>query len=221
VIRVGLEPEPGCVVESTADAVTHLSGLDVDHLGVCLDTAHLATGFEETGGALTALAEAGIPVVKAQASAALLVEDPADPATRAALADYAEDRFLHQVRECRGSADSNRVQARDDLDEAMGGRRPLPGRAPWRVHFHVPVHAEPEPPLRSTRDHLARSLEALVGGRQAAVHHLEVETYTWGVLPPSARPADDSALVDGIAAEVGWVADRLAVLGLERMEDLT
>ena len=112
------------------------------------------------------------------------------------------------------------MQARDDLDVAMGGHRPLPGRAPWRVHFHVPVHAEPAPPLRSTRDHLARSLAAMVGGQRAAVHHLEVETYTWGVLPPSARPADDPALIDGIAAEVSWVADQLTDLGLERMEDV-
>ncbi|MBD8870636.1 metabolite traffic protein EboE [Nocardioides donggukensis] len=210
-IRVGLEPEPGCVVETTRDAVRRLSGLDPDHVGVCLDTCHLATAFEDGAEALDRLDAAGLSVVKVQASAALHADDPGDPDTRAALAAYAEDRFLHQTRECRGP----RVDGRDDLSDALAGPRPLPAERAWRVHFHVPVHADPAPPLRSTRDHLADSLRALVGGAEARVDHLEVETYTWGVLPPGQRPDGDGQLVDGIAAEVAWVRDRLVECGLE------
>lgn len=213
-IRVGLEPEPGCVIDTTTDAVERLAGVvDSDSVGVCLDTCHLATGFEEGSDAVRRITDAGLRVVKAQASAALHAEDPTDPTTRAALSAYVEDKFLHQVRERRGA----RVDGRDDLPAALTGRRPLPGRNPWRVHFHVPVHADPAPPLTSTRDHLVSSLAALVGGVRPVTRHLEVETYTWSVLPPGSRPHDSAGLVAGIAAEVGWVRDRLLDLGLDQI----
>ncbi|MEO5665713.1 MAG: metabolite traffic protein EboE [Nocardioides sp.] len=213
-IRVGLEPEPGCVIDTTADAVERLAGLvDTDTIGVCLDTCHLATGFEEGADAVRRVTEAGLSVVKAQASAALHAQDPSSPEVRAALAAYAEDRFLHQVREPRGA----RVERRDDLPAALGGRRPLPGKHPWRVHFHVPVHAEPAAPLTSTSAHLADSLGALVGGDHPVTRHVEVETYTWSVLPEASRPTDAQGLVTGIAAEVAWVRDRLLEHGLEQI----
>ncbi|HEU4544284.1 MAG TPA: metabolite traffic protein EboE [Jiangellaceae bacterium] len=210
-VRVGLEPEPGCVVETTADAVERLAGIDAEHLGICLDTCHLATAFEDAASAVTALTGAGLPIVKAQPAAALHVADPASPAARSALADFAEDRFLHQVREQHGG---NRLLERDDLPDALEGSRPLPGRSPWRVHFHVPVHAELQRPLQSTRGELAAALAVLVGGDAPVTDHLEVETYTWSVLPPDQRPANDSELIAGLAAELGWVRDRLTELGL-------
>jgi len=213
-VRVGLEPEPGCAVETVDDAVQRLTGLDQAYVGICVDTCHLATAFEDGPDALARLTEAGLGAVKAQASAALHAEDPADPATRAALASYAEDRFLHQTREQTAGG----VAGRDDLDEALTGHSPLPGRRPWRVHFHVPLHAHPEPPLSSTRTHLETSLAGLVGGDYPVTDHIEIETYTWSVLPPTLRPEDDAGLVAGIAAEVSWVRDRFLGLGLEALE---
>ncbi len=213
-IRVGLEPEPGCVVETTTQAVERLAGLDPDLLGICVDTCHLATQFEEGPAALQRLAGAGLAVVKAQASAALHAEHPGDQDTRAALGTFVEDRFLHQTREWH----SGRVIGRDDLGDALGGDRPLAAAQPWRVHFHVPLHADLEPPLTSTRDHLVESLGALVGGERPVTDHLEVETYTWGVLPPGLRPQDDAGLVAGIAGEVAWVRDRLLDLGLTLLD---
>ena len=210
-IRVGIEPEPGCVVETTADAARHLAGIDAEYLGICLDTCHLATAFEDATTALAALDEAGLPVVKAQLAAALHVERPRTPESRAALAGFAEDRFLHQVHEAGGDG----VLSRDDLPEALDGARPLPGDRPWRVHFHVPVHAEPDGPLRSTSADLVAAAEALLGGERALTNHLEVETYTWSVLPEHQRPTDDAGLVAGLAAELGWTRDRLHELGLE------
>jgi hypothetical protein len=179
---------------------------------VCLDTCHLATAFEDAAEAVAALESAGLSVVKAQPAAALHVAEPSSPAARAALEAFAEDRFLHQVRERHGGG---RLLERDDLPDALGGARPLPGRSPWRIHFHVPVHAEPQPPLQSTRDELAAALTVLVGGESPVTDHLEVETYTWSVLPPGQRPADDRELIKGLAAELGWVRDRLTDLGLE------
>lgn len=208
-IRVGLEPEPGCVVETTQEAVTRLDSVDREWIGVCLDLCHLAVGFEDPVEALRRLDAAGLDVVKAQPAAALVVDDPRDPATRAALQEYAEDRFLHQVRQ----EGRSRLVARDDLPQALDGERPMRGGTPWRVHFHVPVHADPRPPLRNSRDDLRASLGALLGGPRARVDHLEVETYTWSVLPGGA-PTDDDELARGLASELAWVRDELVDLGL-------
>jgi len=209
-VRVGLEPEPGCVVETTAQAARELAGIDTEHLGVCVDTAHLATVFEEPAEAMERLAAAGLPVVKAQVSAALVIDDPADPASRAVLEEFVEDRFLHQVREPTPAG----VVGRDDLPEALG-QEPLPAEGPWRVHFHLPLHSAPRGPLGSTTASLRASLGALVGGPRPLTDHLEVETYTWAVLPPDQRPADDAGLVAGIAAELRHARGELLSLGLE------
>jgi sugar phosphate isomerase/epimerase len=223
-VRVGLEPEPGCLLETAADAadlVGWLRDLDPALVGITVDTCHLAVGFEEVADGLARLDDAGLDVVKVQVSAALHAERPDEAATRDALAGWAEARFLHQTRELV----DGRVDGRDDLDEALGlpgaGGRALPGRSAWRVHSHVPLHADPEPPLTSTRPHLQAGLAALVGGDHPVADHLEVETYTWGVLPPALRPSDDAGLVAGIAAELAWARDHLVSLGLDALEGAT
>ncbi|MCW6007361.1 metabolite traffic protein EboE [Micromonospora sp. CPCC 205371] len=193
-IRVGFEPEPGCVVETTAQAAAALSGVDTEWLGVCLDLAHLACAWEDPGEALDRLAAAGLPVVKVQVSAALEAADPAGAA--GVLRRYVEPRFLHQTRSALGAA-------ADDLDEALDTQ--LPG--PWRVHYHVPLHAEPAAPLTSTVPVLRAALRELV--RRDACDHFDVETYTWGVLPEEARPRTDADIAAGIAAELAFARNEL------------
>jgi sugar phosphate isomerase/epimerase len=201
VVRVGFEPEPGCVVETTADAGRHLSDLDTEWLGVCLDLAHLACAWEDPGEALARLERAGLPVVKVQVSAALGADDPV--AAEETLRRYAEPRFLHQTRGRDG-------HGTDDLDAALDDR--LPG--PWRVHYHVPLHAAPAPPLHSTLPVLRDALRELLAGPAARCDHLDVETYTWGVLPADLRPDTPDELAAGIAAELAFARDELYALGL-------
>ncbi|WP_298330213.1 metabolite traffic protein EboE [Haloactinopolyspora sp.] len=211
-IRVGLEPEPGCVVETVHDAVERLGGVDTERIGVCVDACHLAVEFESPDSALAELAGSGLSVVKAQASAALQIDEPGSTTAQAALRAYAEDRFLHQVREW----SRDRKAGRDDLPEALGGPAALPGEGPWRVHFHVPVHEHPDPPLRVTQEHLTDTLGGLFGAAGAVTDHVEVETYTWSVLPQGRRPAGEAGLIDGLAAELRWTARRLTEdFGLE------
>jgi sugar phosphate isomerase/epimerase len=209
-IRICLEPEPGCVIESTADAVRFFGGPLADaartaddaaavraHLGICFDTCHQAVAFEDPGASLTALAAAGIAVGKAQLSSALELADPADDSARARLASFDEPRFLHQARARGGRAEI-------DLAPAL---RSLPRSEPWRVHFHVPIDRAVTGALTTTQGELLRAIEVL--RQTGATDHFEVETYTWSVLPPGERPLDDEGLAAGLARELAWARARL------------
>ncbi|MFD9980428.1 metabolite traffic protein EboE [Streptomyces massasporeus] len=211
-IRVGLEPEPGCVVETTHDAIAPLTAIGHERIGICVDTCHLATSFEDPHTALDALTAAGVPVVKSQLSAALHAEHPHLPEVREALAAFAEPRFLHQTRTSTAAG----LRATDDLDEALAGHA-LPDASPWRSHFHVPLHAAPAAPLTSTLPVLKSALTRLVGGPAPLTRHLEVETYTWQALPPELRPKGRTQLAEGIAAELTLARDLLTDLGLKEL----
>lgn len=210
-VRVALEPEPGCIVETTAQALDVLADLRAEHLGMCLDTCHLAVQFESPTAAVAAAVASYVPVVKAQVACALRVADPADAATRQALAAFDEPRFLHQTRTRTGDG----VAGVDDLHEALAGG--LPDDGEWRVHFHTAIHADPGGPLGTTQDDLREALGALVGAPVPVTQHLEVETYTWTVLPAQLRPSDDAALADSLAAELAWARDELLTLGLDAL----
>ncbi|GGZ33178.1 xylose isomerase [Streptomyces inusitatus] len=211
-IRVGLEPEPGCAVETTADAIEPLTAIGSPRIGVCVDTCHLATSFEDPATALTRLTNAGITIPKAQLSAALHAEEPHLPDVRTALAAFAEPRFLHQTRTRTAAG----LRGTDDLDEALN-QEALPDGAPWRAHFHVPLHAPPAPPLTSTLPVLQDTLTRLVGQAAPLARHLEVETYTWQALPTALRPRNRAQLADGIAAELALARDLLTGLGLKEL----
>ncbi|UIX29714.1 metabolite traffic protein EboE [Streptomyces sp. GQFP] len=211
-IRVGLEPEPGCTVETTADAIAPLTAIGHDRIGICVDTCHLATSFEDPHTALDALTEARVPVVKSQLSAALHAEHPHLPEVREALAAFDEPRFLHQTR----TATAAGLRGTDDLGEALKGDT-LPDASAWRAHFHVPLHAAPAAPLTSTLPVLKSALTRLVGGPHPLTRHLEVETYTWQALPPELRPRARAQLADGIAAELTLARDLLTDLGLKEL----
>ena len=218
VVRVAVEPEPGCVLDTVEDVVAWLAarpGVDREHVGVCLDTCHLAVSFADPAAAVARITGAGLRVVKVQASAALHLADPSAPGARDAVGQFVEKRYIHQVRELSPDGD---VLPVDDLPDALGlgVGGGLPGEGPWRVHFHVPLHHEPAPPLTATTDVLRAAVEAVRAAPHGDEAHLDVETYTWAVLPPGS-PAFVSAgaapggepLVAGIAAELRWAADHL------------
>lgn len=202
-VRIAFEPEPGCIIENTTQAADLLRDADTTRLGVCLDLAHLACAWEDPAEALARLRDARVPVVKTQVSAALASDDPI--ADKDVLDDYVEPRFLHQTRGDDGLS-------ADDLDEALDHND---GR-PWRIHYHVPIHADPVPPLRATTDVLTGALKELVGGPTAVCDHLDVETYTWGVLPAGLRPQTPADLAAGIAAELAYARTLLEKLEMTR-----
>jgi sugar phosphate isomerase/epimerase len=210
-IALALEPEPGCVLETIDEAVAFfrdslfsergvarfasLAGLSRGdaasrlrvHLGLCLDACHAAVEFEDPAQLLAALEQAGIGIKKLQISSGLRVPRVDDRA-RQALAAFTEDTYLHQTVERRGGV----LTRYRDLPEAMAAAR-FDGESEWRIHFHVPVFLERYGSLESTQGFL-RELLGLHRERPISAH-LEVETYTWDVLPAELRAEEVTAAI--------------------------
>jgi sugar phosphate isomerase/epimerase len=197
-VLLAVEPEPGCVLETTSEVAALLEEVDRPHVQACLDTAHMAVQFEDPATAVKTLAGR---LAKAQVASALHVDDPV--ADRTLLEAHDEPRFLHQTRQ------RDLAAGTDDLADALAGG--LDPSQPWRAHVHLPLHVAE----CTTQDEVRVALHALVGGPAPVTRCLEVETYTWTVLPEQLRPRDDAGLVAGLAAELRWTREQLLDLGLE------
>jgi sugar phosphate isomerase/epimerase len=227
VITCALEPEPCCLLETTAEAVsfvtTHLfgaaavadfsklTGLNVSraeetlrqHLGVCLDACHAAVEFENPDDVLCTLRDAGIRILKIQLSAGLRISC-LDKDTLTALQPFAESTYLHQVIERTGSELTRYVDLPLALQAANErGERGAHNRE-WRIHFHVPLFLERLGPFENTQPFLTRLLQLQV--EWTPTTHLEIETYTWDVLPEEYRRMP---VVDVITREIQWVIGAL------------
>jgi hypothetical protein len=223
-IVLALEPEPCCLLETVAETVTFfhdhlysrraaanlasLAGLEADeaeralhrHVGACLDLCHAAVEFEDPATCFGALARAGIPIAKMQVTAGLRIPRVTADAV-AALRGLDEPVYLHQVVE-RGAGTLRRYV---DIDAACATETWRNGDCEWRVHFHVPVYVEELDGFSSTQAFVRAALA--LHRQRARSPHLEVETYTWAVLPAHAR---DVAIDEAIARELLWVQRELA-----------
>jgi sugar phosphate isomerase/epimerase len=208
-VRVGLEPSPGCVLETTQDAARLLHAVDRDWIGTCLDACHLAVAFEEPHAAVARLVDGQLTIVKAQVSCALQVATPELASTRVALQAVTGTPYLHQVRE----RSRRGVRGVDDIGEALEGRYRLPARGPWRLHFHVPMHRAAAQPFTATSGAVSETLRALLGGPHARTDHIEVEMDSWTAATGLPEPSD-RRLVPLVAAELDWLRARLSALGL-------
>lgn len=224
-IHLDIEPEPDCVLETTEETIaffTHelrpyaaarlaaatggsvdqaLAHL-VDHLRVCFDCCHVAVEHEDPIVALHQLAAANIRVGRVQLSSALRVPVPDDSAgaeaIRNRLRPFADATYLHQV-VARRAGDLRHFP---DLDAALDATEDAAGRE-WRIHFHVPLFAHDYDGLGSTQDEVRRVLRE--ARERPFTRHLEIETYTWDVLPGSLKVD----LLDSIAREYEWVLGAL------------
>jgi len=107
------------------------------------------------------------------------------------------------------------IEGWTDLGPALAARERFAEPADWRVHFHAPLHWEPEGHgLRTTAQDLLGLIPRVAATRP--LPHLEVETYTWNVLPEAIRPRDDETLVEGIAREIEFAERALAACGAQR-----
>jgi hypothetical protein len=167
---------------------------------VCLDACHAAVEFEDPRAAVAALDRAGISIGKMQLSSGLRVAR-VDAEKLALLERFADDVYLHQVVARRGDT----LERYLDLPEAIAVAR---SRASfddeWRVHFHVPIFENDLGAIEGTQPFLAELLA--LQAEKPFTGELEVETYTWDVLPPELRA---STVTESIARELAWVLERL------------
>jgi hypothetical protein len=218
-LHLGLEPEPLGLLENSAETIEFFGQLHAEHkndprldeyLGVNYDCCHFAIEFEEPRAAISALQQAGIKISKIHLSSAL--KSKATPEARAALKIFADDVYLHQVI---ARNENGKLKFYRDLPDALA----LPNsklktqnsKLPeWRIHFHVPLHAPAAPPFENTNDHLLGVLDWLAENPKLC-SHLEMETYTWEVLPPELK---SRSVVGQLVAEYGWTLARLKERGL-------
>lgn len=223
-VRLCLEPEPYCFLETTAEAIdyftnhlyapaavdslssqTGLRHADAEkalrnHLGMVYDICHQAVEFEDIGASLQALADAGIPVYKLQEAAALRV--PKVTAAKVdALRRFADTVYLTQTVERRGDGPLTRYL---NLEDAFLAWERDPSPREWRTHFHVPVFLEDLGDFLTTRFAIEDALRFHRKNRLSP--QLEIETYTWDVLPEHLKTGD---IIDYVVMEIEWVREQL------------
>ncbi len=225
VITLALEPEPHGFLETIAGTTvffqnylfgasavedfSRLSGLNRAgseqalrrHLGVCFDACHAAVEFEDPVHSIEVLRSAGIRIAKLQISAGIRIPKLA-PIMLDVLPAFSEEVYLHQVVERCNGVQTSYLDLPDALSDARGAVKP---NCEWRIHFHVPIFLKHIGVFENTQEFLERILA--LQASTPFTDHLEVETYTWKVLPEGYLEMD---IVSAITRELTWVIERMA-----------
>ncbi len=214
-LRLALEAEPravagdmaslGELLNSIREALEPRVGAEriAAHLGACLDTCHASVEFESAAQAVSSVSV--LPLGKVQVSSAIRLRDPgSQPLARRELFALDEPRYLHQTTGMRGT-EFLRATDLPEVEAACAD----PNSAwltcdEWRTHFHVPIDLQrlEGNGLETTRDHALETLQELLAHPElwgAPQLHVEIETYTWDILPKSAGGGAD--LVQGLERE--------------------
>ncbi len=221
-LHLGLEPEPLCFLETTAEAVEFFGCLRDDrpgddrlsrHLGVNYDACHLAVEYEDAQEGLEQLLSEQILISKLHLSSALKATPTVN--VRSALKAFVDPVYFHQVVERRGDLPLRRIRDLDvALAEADSGTLALSEETAlsteWRIHFHVPLHCAPSGLWGTTSDHL-QGVFGFLQKHPAVCKHLEMETYTWEVMPSEMKQRD---VVTQLVGEYGWTLDELKRRGM-------
>jgi hypothetical protein len=223
VVKLAIEPEPYCYLATTDETVEYFSahiftaqaaatlakmtGLALSqahgalrrHVGVVFDICHQAVEFEDIPTSLASLASAGIPVFKLQEAAALWVPEVNEDTVHE-LERFADTIYLTQTTQLRDGVITRFL----NIEDAVAAWRANPGACEWRTHFHVPVFLDNLGPFRTTRFAIEQALQ--VHAKAPVSDHLEIETYTWDVLPDHLKNAD---IVTYVTRELQWVQQTL------------
>jgi hypothetical protein len=223
-VTLALEPEPFCFLETTdetidyftnhiysgaaATALAKLAGIPISeahvglrrHVGIVFDICHQAVEFENISESLQKLVNAGIPIFKLQEAAALHVPQVTQSIIDA-LKRYSNTIYLTQTVEKR----NGKLTRYLNLEDAFAAWEKDPGPREWRTHFHVPVFLEDLGPFRTTRFAIEDALR--FHKERPLSRQLEIETYTWDVLPDHLKTGD---IVDYVCRELDWVRGQLS-----------
>lgn len=213
-LHLGLEPEPMCVLETSGEVTPFFERMRAEHpkdprldahLGINYDTCHLAIEFEEPRNALGWIHRHGIKLSKIHLSSALRVR--ASSSARDALKNYTDDVYFHQVVIRRAGSCVIYRDLRDALAREPLSMEEDPELLPeWRIHFHIPLHSPPTELFDNTTDHILGVLD-IIQAEPNLCSHLEMETYTWEVLPQELKARN---VVDQLVAEYQWTLAQLA-----------
>jgi hypothetical protein len=220
-LHLDIEPEPDGLLENSEEVLAFFENylvpiasrilkerLDKDgeeaeklikrHITVCYDICHFSLAYEDPEFTFGRFAKEKIKVGKIQVSAALkIIYKEADKeAIWQSLSRFNEPTYLHQVTEKVG----DKVKTYSDLPVVLNKRDDF---TELRAHFHVPIFLERFGHLYSTQDHILKVIEYLK--HTAVSNHLEIETYTWDVLPKELK----KGLSESIVREINWLKERL------------
>ena len=222
-VKLAIEPEPACYLETTDETVDFftnriysesgirefaaLANIPVSeaegairrYLGIVFDIGHQAVGFEDITDSLNKLVAAGIPIFKLQEAAALWVEALSLELVPE-LRRFTETIYLSQTSLLR----DGKITKFLNLGEALDAFEANPVKTEMRTHFHVPVFLEELGPFRTTRFAVQDALR--MHKAQPLSDHLEIETYTWDVLPPELKTGD---IIDYVTRELEFVRSEL------------
>ena len=224
-VTLAIEPEPFCFLETTEETIDYferelysgagasrlarLAGIPISeanaalrrHVGIVFDICHQSVEYEDIPESLGKLVDAGIPILKLQEAAALHVPDVSEEAVDE-LRRYADTIYLTQTLERRNGGPLTYYL---NVEDAITAWEADPsGAREWRVHIHVPVFLDDLGAFHSTRFAIAQALE--VHKRTPLSRHLEIETYTWDMLPDEIKTGD---IVDYVCRELEWVRGEL------------
>jgi len=220
-IHLDIEPEPDGLLENTSDFIQFYNSyllpecirhfqdalgiqagiattLIKRHITMCYDVCHFSLAFEAPEETFSRLKEERIRIGKVQISAALKANTAQAPTIEllAALKPFDEPTYLHQVTQ----KTENGIKTYKDLDVVL---RKKPEFEELRAHFHVPIFLDTFGVLSSTQEDIKSVLNQLQEIPEC--RHLEVETYTWDVLPEHLKVP----ITDSISRELEWVLDQI------------
>ncbi|APQ16296.1 metabolite traffic protein EboE [Maribacter hydrothermalis] len=215
-LHLDIEPEPDGLLENSDEVLLFYSdylvplgiayfkqelGLDPDaaealikkYITVCYDVCHFALAYEEPTDTFTKFKTNNIRVGKIQVSAALkiLFNGTDDERIWEELSQFNEPTYLHQVTE----KVSGKVKTYSDLPLVLESER---NHKELRAHYHVPIFLEKYGKLFSTQDHILKTIDYIKSNPIS--EHLEIETYTWDVLPADLK----EYLSISIIREIEW-----------------
>ena len=222
-VTLALEPEPFCFLETTDETVDYFTkhlysgaaaatlakivGIPISeahialrrHVGVVFDICHQAVEYESIAQSLQMLVDAGIPIFKLQEAAAMRIpqvtQKIVDTLTR-----YADTIYLTQTVEKK----DGKLTRFLNLEDAFAAWKANPGPREWRTHFHVPVFLDSLGDFGTTRFAIEDALR--FHKTSPLSRQLEIETYTWDVLPDHLKTGD---IVDYVTREIEWVRGQL------------
>jgi hypothetical protein len=222
-VTLALEPEPFCFLETTDETVAYFTdhlytgksaemlakfanipvadaiGAQRRFIGTVFDICHQAVVYEDIPVSLQKLVDAGIPIFKLQEAAAMRVPQVTQKIVDT-LRRYAKTIYLTQTVE-KKDGKLNRFL---NLEDAFKAWERDPGPREWRTHFHVPVFLGDLGEFGTTRFAIEDALK--FHKREPLSRQLEIETYTWDVLPDHLKTGD---IVDYVSREIEWVRGQL------------